>query len=164
MSQEPSAVAPESIFQAAVVSVCRDLLRASGRQYVMLESFGLDIAMFITEGADTVVRLVEVKVYASGRPGGVGFGNQKGQGPQVDLLLSAASDLKPLKRTIAWAYADATRPIGSARYALCEPLVVQSAAMGNVARGKQNNIRVSALQDHLVMWPLFFDRLSSFLQ
>ncbi len=164
MTQEPNAVAHESAFQEAVVTACQDLLRGSGRQYVMLESFGLDIAMFIAEGVDAVVRLIEVKVYAGGRPGGVGFGNQRGGGPQVDLLLSEASDLRPFERTIAWAYADAMRPAGSARYALCGSLAIKSAAMGKVARGKQNNIRISALQDHLVIWPLFIDRLSLFLQ
>src|SRR4051812_35621065 len=83
---EPASVYPEAAFQSAVVSVVEDVLRAENRRFALMERFGLDVAVFL-DASPATVRLLEVKAFNAQRMGGVGFGNGRGIGPQVDLLL-----------------------------------------------------------------------------
>jgi len=92
---------------------------------------------------------LELKVHVGQRHGGVGFGNQKGIGPQIDLLFDEAFSLprspdalKLLDRSVRWILADWLKPIDSPRYALFSCGEAQRAAMNGVAPGKQNNLRV----------------------
>jgi hypothetical protein len=160
---EPAVVYPEGEFQKVVVAVIKDVLTAAGRRFLVLERFGLDIAVFIANPPANVIRLFEVKAFGAQRMGGVGFGNQRGQGAQVDLLLSPDASLPLLDGAIRWVYADATSPIGSARYALFTCANAKAAAMGGVARGKQNNLRTSALRNCLLAWNPLCDEMRNFL-
>jgi len=85
---EPKDVYPEERFQSAIVAVMRDVLNASGQKFVLLEGFGLDIAIFIATPYGSIARFIEVKAFGAQRMGGVGFGNGRGVGIQVDLLLT----------------------------------------------------------------------------
>lgn len=160
---EPRIVSPEEEFQRVVVGLVRSLLGDANRRFLVFEGFGLDIATFIEDPAVTRARSLEVKVFAAGRPGGVGFGNQRGQGPQVDLLLSPDSLLALMDPLVRWVYADATQRPGSARYALFTSTKSKAAAMGGVARDKHNNLRISALRDSLVGWDQLCSQVQEFL-
>src|SRR2546428_182151 len=73
--QEPTVTYPEEHFQSAIVAVLREILKASGHQFILIESFGLDIAVFIATKSSTIVCFIEVKAFGAQRMGGVGFGN-----------------------------------------------------------------------------------------
>jgi len=104
-----------------------------------LMRLGLDLC--ILAPAAGLLRLVEFKAYKGHRAGGIGFGDGRGRGPQVDLLLQPPRILKRLEPTVRWCFTDLTRSLGSPRYALITSVQAKSAAMGGVARGRQNNFR-----------------------
>lgn len=160
---EPESVAPESEFEAAVVEVIRDLLQEASCDYLLVPRFGLDVALFLAGPSGAYARFIEAKVYNAGRAGGVGFGNGRGEGPQVELLLCAEGDQHLLDVAVRWVLADATRPAGSARYMLFDCRQARQATMGGVSRGKQNNLRMSALKDSFVTWPELVEQLRQFL-
>jgi len=159
---EPATVYPEVEFQNALVSLVNALLRAEKRPFALLERFGLDVAVFL-DGSPTTVRLLEVKAFNAQRMGGVGFGNGRGVGPQVDLLLFGESSLCLFDSVVRWAYADATLPPGASRYGLFTCEAAKAAAMGSITRGKQNNLSVSALRPGLVGWKEFCGQVKGFL-
>lgn len=157
---EPAEVYPEAIFQRAVVSLFRDILTDAGQPFALLEGFGLDVAVF----SGNKVRLFEVKAYGGQRQGGVGFGDRHGNGAQVDLLLCDDKNLSLFDTTIRWVYADGTQSPGTARYALFTCTQAKNWAMANtVCRGKQNNLRISALRDGLMSWTELCSRIRGFL-
>ena len=161
---EPLDIYPEAKFQEALVSLIKDFLSAGNRRFALLQRFGLDVAVFCeaSSGA-TVVRFFEVKAFGGQRMGGVGFGNGRGLGPQVDLLLAPDDCLCLFGPTVRWAYADATQNPGTARYALFTCETAKKAAMRDVLRGKQNNLRVSALRPSLLNWADFCSQVKHFL-
>jgi hypothetical protein len=142
---------PEASLQAAFVAQLRSDLTAREVPFVLIESFGLDVAVFATpNGLDRNV-FFELKAFVGQRAGAVGFGNQKGLGPQVDLLYDSVAGshhepdvLRRLDRNIRWLLVDGTRPIGTERYALFTSEQAQVAAMGGVRPGKQNNLRIKS--------------------
>jgi hypothetical protein len=163
MIAEPLWVYPEEVFQRAVVELIRVILKKEQRENAVLQGFGLDIAVFLEAAQSTNVRFIEVKAFGSQRPGAVGFGSKSGGGMQVDLLLCGVP-LSLFDPTVRWAYADATQDSGSSRYALFTSTAASGIAMGKqVARGKQNNLRVSGLRDLLVDWPQFCSQVRQFL-
>jgi hypothetical protein len=163
MILEPSVIAPEAVFEAAVIEVVRDLVRELGCDCVVVPRFGLDVALFLGNEGHTYSRFLEVKVYAAGRPGGVGFGTPAGQGPQVELLLCSEKDLALLDTSVRWILADATRQPGTKRYALFDCRRAKAAAMGEVRKAKQNNLKISAIQDCFVTWNELVSQLREFL-
>lgn len=163
MILEPSVITPESVFEAAVIEVVRDLVRDLGCRCVVIPRFGLDVALFLGSAGHTYSRFLEAKVYAAGRAGGVGFGTPGGQGPQVELLLCSEKDLALLDTSVRWILGDATRQQGSKRYALFDCRRAKAAAMGEVRKGKQNNLRMSAIQDCFVAWTDLVAQLREFL-
>src|SRR5206468_2212304 len=104
--------------------------------------FGLDIGIFVSDENGSYARFIEAKTYAAGRPGGVGFGDGRGEGPQVTILLCPEGDIGVVDETVRWALADTTRQSGQARYAFFDCRTAKAAAMGGVARGKQNNLKI----------------------
>ena len=159
---DPPCVYPEAKFQEAVSSLIKDILAEQGEQFVVLENFGLDIAVFRESPA--TVQLFEVKVFAGQRPGAVGFGNGKGAGAQVDLLLCSDKSLCLFDGVVRWIYADATKNLGANRYALFTCALAKKAAMGGaVTRRKQNNLKISELRAHLVDWEHLRGQVQSFL-
>lgn len=163
MIPEPVVVAPERVFEASILEAVRELTKEVNCNCLVVPKFGLDLAFFFGRGERTYVRFIEAKVYAAGRPGGVGFGSPKGEGPQVELLLCPVDDLGLLDTAVRWVLADATRPPGTARYALFDCRLAKAAAMGEVRKGKQNNLRIAALQHCFVTWPKLLEELHRFL-
>jgi len=104
---EPTIVTPESAFEAAVITAVREILAEAGRDHLLVPRFGLDVAVFIESPDGVKVRLVEVEVFAAQRPGGVGFGNGRGEGPQVELLSCSPSSMLLLAPAVRWILADA---------------------------------------------------------
>jgi hypothetical protein len=163
MISEPVVVAPESTFESAVLDAVRDLVSESGCSCLVVPRFGLDLAFFLGNDDHTYARFLEAKVYAAGRPGGVGFGTPKGEGPQVELLLCPERQLHLIDKTVRWVLADATRTPGTERYAFFDCRRAKAAAMGEVRKGKQNNLRMSALQDCFMTWSQLVEQLRRFL-
>jgi len=160
---EPTVVAPEAVFEAALIEAVRGMLAESGHASLCVPRFGLDLALFIESPGGVRVRLVEVKVYIAQRQGGVGFGNQRGEGPQVELLSCTGASAQLLRSTVRWVLADATLPPGTARYALFDCATAKAAAMGVVERGKQNNLRVRSLQPLYATWADLLSKVREFL-
>ena len=163
MIAEPTAVYPETAFEAAVIEGIREILVEAGRKYLLVRRFGLDVAVFIEASAGVAVRLVEAKAFGAQRQGGVGFGNGHGEGPQVELLCCAEGSMALLAPAVRWILADATLPPGSARYACFDCETAKAAAMGGVRKGKQNNFRVSALRPYYREWSVLLSDLKGFL-
>lgn len=164
MVPEPLAVYPEAEFQKAIVSLVEDILREAALPFVVIPKFGLDVAVFLDAPPVDAVRLFEVKAFGGQRMGGIGFGNGRGIGPQVDLLLCGDSDLRLFDSSIRWVFVDATQPPGTRRYALLTCATAKKAAMGSsVARGKQNNLRISAMSKSLVDWLQLREDVGGFL-
>jgi len=159
---EPNDVYPETVFEKALSSAIRWVL--CDCSFALVPKLGLDLAVFVKQSGKSQVFFVEVKSYRTQRNGGLGFGSGRGVGPQVDLLLSSRDEFAILENHVRWAFADATRPCGSARYALLTCSKARGAAMGSVATGKQNNFRIAALDGEWVMWPVFCEYLRSFLR
>jgi hypothetical protein len=160
---EPIVVYPEAEFGKAVVSLVKTVLEAESRRFALLERFGLDVAVVVEDPSKgNKVRLFEIKAFNRQRMGGVGFGDKRG-GPQVDLLLCDNDTLCLFDSIVRWAYVDATQMHGASRYGLFTCDMAKKAAMGMVARGKQNNLRVAALRPGLVGWVEFVSRVKDFL-
>lgn len=159
--QEPTEVYPEKHFEDALAAVVRAALPE--RTAAIVRRFGLDIAVFIHDPARSRTLFIEAKSFGGQRQGGVGFGNGRGKGPQVEILLSPLDQLAMLDRQVAWAFVDATQSYGTPRYALLTCSEAMGAAMGTIARDKQNNFRISQLEPHLTKWANFCEHLSRFL-
>ncbi len=160
---EPTIVSPEAEFERVVVAVAEEILHANGIAFLTVPKFGVDIAFFIRRSNGTTIKLIEVKCFAGGRPGGVGFGTPQGRGPQVELLRQSASDLELVSSSIRWALVDALLPAGEKRYALFDSIVAKAGAMGEIKTGKQNNFRVAAFRSQMTVWHEFIDSLERFL-
>lgn len=160
LCEEPTIVYPEKEFEMAL----RLAVHSIGESKVpcaIVPGAGFDIAVQVLSSELRTVQ-VEVKSYGGQRRGGIGFGNGKGSGPQVDLLIDAeCASLRD--QDVRWAFADATRQHGSARYALLTCSDARAVAMGGVARSKQNNFSLAALREHWITWHAFWDRLMDFL-
>ena len=146
------------------------MLEGERLTYVILEGYGLDVSVFLTKGERPWFRQLELKAFVGGRAGGVGFGNQQGRGPQVDLLWDAQrnqpripAELTTLDSSIRWILANGLKETGTPRYALFTCAEAQQAAMGGVRPGKQNNLRVSALQERWLSWPELIVQMQGFL-
>ena len=163
MIPEPVVVVPEKIFEAALLEVALGLIKESGCDFLFVPKFGLDLAFFVHRNGRSYARFLEVKVYAAGRPGGVGFGTPKGEGPQVELLRCESEKADMLETFVRWVVADATLPPGGSRYAIFDCRLARAAAMGDVRKGKQNNFRMSTLRSHFVTWPALIENLKQFL-
>ena len=155
---EPTVVYPESEFERSLGPLIERALH--GCRTVVVPKFGLDIAVFLEDVRPHQPLFVEVKSYGGKRQGGVGFGNGRGKGPQVDLLVGDASAL--FDSYIRWAFVDATQPVGADPYAFLTCSDARAAVMGVVARGKQNNFKLAALRPHCVGWQAFSEQFLEF--
>lgn len=104
----------------------------------------------------------ELKAFVGSRQGG-GFGNQKGEGSQVDLLLLGNSQLSLANQFIRWLLVDGTRPKESSRFAIFDNNEAKNAAMGDVRRGKQNNLRVNDLMKSAITWTQLIESIRTFI-
>ena len=160
---------PEDTFQKAVVEELKKFLaekKSNGTlvEYFILEKFGLDIAIFIKwPNNHFTVRFFELKAFVGSRQGGVGFGNQKGEGSQIDLLLLENSQLSLANQFIRWVLVDGTKPKGSSRFAIFDNNEAKNAAMGGVRRDKQNNLRVNDLMRNAITWTQLIKRIRTYI-
>ncbi len=163
MIAEPKVVVPEKVFESIVLEAVCSMAKDADWRCLVMPRFGLDLAFFLEKNGRTCSRFLEAKVYAGARPGGVGFGSPKGEGPQVELLLYPNEDLQIVNDSVRWVLADATRPLGSARYSLFDSQQAKAASMNGVQKGKQNNLRISSLEADFMAWPEFLEKLRQFV-
>jgi hypothetical protein len=157
---EPMVVYPEKEFEMALRMVIH-IASTSGLACAIVPATGFDMAVQVIAPTPRTIH-IEVKSYGGQRQGGVGFGNGKGAGPQVDLLVDEEQAVSR-DDDVRWAFADATRAFGVPRYALLSCSEARGAAMCVVARNKQNNFRLSALKNHWVPWAEFSEKLIAFI-
>ncbi len=157
---------PEQVVHAAFVAQVNELLTAASEVegHFILERFGLDIAVFFRCNNQARIRLFEVKAFVGSRGSGVGFGTQRGEGPQVDLLMQDHARLRVADDLCAWLVADGTQPHGEPRFALVTNTQVKEAAMAGVARGKQNNINMARLRPYCMTWKALSDAVEHLLR
>ena len=109
---------PEEIFRRAVIRVIKNILERKKEknsliEYFILQNFGLDIAVFMKWSDNrSTVRFFELKAFVGSRQGGVGFGDSRGRGPQVDLLLHEDQQLDLANKFIRWLLVIGTKPKG----------------------------------------------------
>ena len=159
---------PHGTFRNAIVEETEEILKQAklGRALVecfVLTEFGLDVAVFVHWPDRLSLRLLELKPYVGSRQGGVGFGNGKGEGCQVDLLLLSNPRLHLADQYIRWILVDGTKPAGAKRFAILDNSRAKSEAMGGVSRGKQNNLRINPLMTDALSWDDLSGQLQSFL-
>lgn len=159
---EPDLSVGEEALQKAITFEVNRILEGSCLPFVLIEHFGLDLALWLGTPPALKSMFLEFKVYLS-QSGRLGFGNGQGKGNQVDLLMLGPSDFSHLEDRIRWIIADGSMQPGSSRYAFIPSEIVKSAAMGGVARGKQNNIRINEVMSRGVTWDQLLDKLSEFL-
>lgn len=172
ISQEPEIMkghSPEATLQLAIKSETSRILdqrKAEGIlvTYFILEYFGLDLAVFM-KWADgrCSFKLLELKAFVGQRQGGVGVGNQRGQGSQIDLLLLNGEQLTVCDEFMRWIFVDGTVQAGKRRFAFFGTRDAKNAVMGKVQRGKQNNLRVSDLRKNVISWNELLEQLEQFL-
>jgi hypothetical protein len=160
---EPYQVYPEQEFEAALSAVLEQVLTSLSVPFVLLPHRRLDIAAFFERDGRTHSVLLEVKAFGGQRQGGVGFGDSRGEGRQVDMLLCEDRLLGLFAQPVRWAFADATMDVGSARYGLFTCEEMKASVMAGVGRGKQNNFSVARLRSGLRSWPLFVSALESWV-
>uniref|UniRef100_UPI0025C3917A hypothetical protein n=1 Tax=Deinococcus sp. TaxID=47478 RepID=UPI0025C3917A len=120
------------------------MLSKSGCKYFCIPKFGVDAAFFIETQGRSHLRLLEFKCYGGARQGGVGFGNSKGFGPQVEILKQDSEKLSLTNPYVRWVLVNSLLPYGSERYAFFDCAVAKASAMGKeIIHGKQNNLRIS---------------------
>ena len=157
---------PEAAFEEAAIAGIRSRLdrrAGAGLRYDIIQRFGLDTIVLILSGERLELRLLEFKAYAGQRMGGVGFGNQRGRGPQVDLLMLPDDLLASLTPYVRWCFADLTRLEDERRYSVITCWEAKRAAMGGVGRGKQNNFRIKDALHEPLAWGEMLDRVEGFL-
>ncbi len=155
---------PEQSLQQALMTEIRSILAQAVSNFILLESFGLDIAVFVEKDGRSFVRMIEVKAFVGNRPGGIGIGNGRGKGSQIDLLIHSSKELKVVDSSIRWVLGVGTLPKGSPRYAIFTSVQAKDAAMGEgVAREKQNNLRVADFENQLITWDELIRMLRKFL-
>jgi len=171
-TQEPnlsdSKLKPEMAFQHALkaeIIAILDKKKAEGKliEYSILEGFGLDLAVFLKWFNCYSSKFFELKAFVGHRQGGVGFGNGKGEGVQVDLLLMDTDKLLFLNQFARWILIDGTKEYGTRRYAIFDNVIAKNAAMGTMQKGKQNNFRVSQLISDAISWTELSKELEIFL-
>jgi len=91
--EEPKEITSEKKFEdymAKVIDCIMSLLKERGLidNYYVFQELGFDIAVFIVRAGLPTVKFLELKVYRGQRRGGVGFGNQRGESPQVDNIIA----------------------------------------------------------------------------
>lgn len=166
MTAEPQ-LKSEETFQAASLAALRERLDgelATAFHYAIIEPFGLDAAVIVRSGTKTGLRLIEFKAFAGQRPSGVGFGNRRGEGPQVDLLALPDALLAVVDPWVRWCFADLSQPRGEARYSVITSVEARTCAMGGVRPGKQNNFSIRQALARPLTWDAFLDELHRFVR
>ncbi len=164
--EEPKEISSEKEFEdymAKVVGCIMSLLKEQGLvdNYYVFRELGFDIAVFIVRAGLPTVKFLELKVYRGQRRGGVGFGNQRGEGPQVDVLLHDEY-LIFFNKFLRWIILDLTI-LGNKRYMFIDNIIAKESAMGGVERGKQNNFNMSKLRKYAITWQELIRRVQEFM-
>jgi len=93
---------PEAALHGAVVTEVHYVLSKAGAKFIIIEKFGFDIGIFIQHDGKEYARFIEIKAFVGSRAGGVGFGNSRGEGSQVDILIQPVDELTLLNASVLW--------------------------------------------------------------
>ena len=160
LPQEPVYLSSEKEFQKHLVDAIHIILKQREIDYCLLENFGLDVCIFLNQKDYQVVRFLEMKFYSGQRPDGVGFGNSRGEGPQVDLLIN--SDMRRFNSSIRWSLAVKEGDHTKYAFFTCED--AKNSAMEGVKRGKQNNLKISKIIKEDISWENLLKEVTKFIK
>ena len=165
--EEPESFNNEREFEEFMTKVIDDVLSDLKKQgvvsnYYIFRELGFDIAVFLDKGGSPKVKFFELKLYKGQRAGGVGFGNQRGEGPQVEVLLNDKETLAFFNKFLRWIVCDALA-MGERRYVFIDNIIAKECAMGEVRRGKQNNFNINKLRKHAITWGELIQKIREFL-
>jgi hypothetical protein len=161
---------PEAELQKAVANAIIATAQERDIPFVLVKGSALDLVVLSANKEAPRVRMLELKAFVGARRDGVGFGDQKGQGAQVDLLWDSlrnrprsSEELELVDTFVRWVLGYGLKTMGTARYAFFTCSDAQSAAMGGVGPRKQNNLKVSAFEGALITWSELIDRVTDFV-
>jgi len=150
----------EEALQEAMVREVGATLAGIRPEPVVLQGFGLDIAVFMERGGLTTVRFLELKAYSGQRPRSVQV--CKGERYQQRLIACTPQQLAMQDRLIRWIVWDTTRQDGEARYAFVTSADIRHAWRGTVRGDKEHNINIDKLTGW-IDWPTLLVELRAFL-
>ena len=164
--EEPREISSEKEFEDYMANVIDCIMSLHKEQwlidnYYVFRELGFDIAVFIVRASLPTVKFLELKVYHGQRRGGVGFGNQQGEGPQVDVLLHDEY-LTFFNKFLRWIILDLTLP-DNRRYMFIDNIIAKESTMGKVERDKQNNFNINKLRTHAITWQELIRRVLEFM-
>jgi len=165
--EEPESFNNEREFEEFIAKVIDNILFDLKEQgvvsnYYIFRELGFDIAVFLDKGGSPKVKFFELKLYKEQRAGGVGFGNQKGEGPQAEVLLNDKKTLAFFNKFLRWIVYDALA-MGERPYIFIDNITAKECAMGEVRRGKQNNFNINKLRKHAITWDELIQKIREFL-
>ncbi len=164
--EEPRTFNNETEFEDFIAGVLNTTLSGLVKQglisnYYIFRQLGFDIAVFLDVKGEPKVKFLELKLYKGQRAGGVGFGTQKGEGPQVEVLMNDEK-LKFFNKFLRWLIYDALAS-SNRRYIFIDNPTAKRCAMGEVRKGKQNNFNINRLRDYAITWNELLRKLQEFL-
>jgi hypothetical protein len=151
---------PEVTLQNAIVRHLQSVLRGSPHASFLLKNFGLDIAIFIKQNAICYQKFFELKAYVGHRNNAINVGTG---GRQIDILLLPDNRLILLDASVRWILANAEKRRGEKRYAIFDCTKAKQAIIGDVARGRHNNLRVSDFNQSLITWKQLCIQIEQFV-
>jgi hypothetical protein len=157
----------EKELEKAIASAIQIGLDTDGIRSVVLQGFGLDLAVFTEKASTPRVCLFEIKAPADYH-GRCGFGNGCGEGNQIRLLFDEATQAPRSQSQIGvfdsvrWVLGNCSQPIGARRFLFFTCKQAQDAASNGVKPGKQNNLRLSAFEGLWITWHELIDRIRTF--
>jgi hypothetical protein len=158
----------EKELEKAIASAIEIGLDTDGIRFVVLQSFGLDLAVFTEKASTPRVCFFEIKAPAD-HHGRCGFGGRRGEGNQIRLLFDEAtqaprtqSQIGVFDSTVRWVLGNRSQPIGARRFLFFTCKQARTAASGGVRPGKQNNLRLSVFEGLWITWHELIDRIRAF--
>lgn len=158
----------EKELENAIASALRIALDTDGLPFVVLQGFGLDLAVFRKRADLSRMCFFEVKAFSE-HHNRCGFGNQRGEGNQIRLLFDEVAQLPrdpfqlgAFDSTVRWVVGNRSQSIGSRRYLIFTCAQAQDAAMGGVRAGKQNNLRLSEFKNCWITWQQLLEVVINF--
>ncbi len=153
----------EEVLRRAVIAEIHTMLTQAHIRYILLESFGLDVAVFAQCDDNSYARFIEVKAFIGGRPGGLRAGSHRDASSQVNRLLRDPVNLPIIDSFVRWILGVGTEPIGAPRYAFFTSVQARGAVIVSMERDNEDNLRVSTFQNNLVTWEELLAQLKEFL-
>ena len=160
---EKEKIKTEKDFQEFIKKRIENILKRDNFEFIIIENFGLDLAIFIQKNSKVLVKFLELKVYKS-TSGRIGFGNQRGQGIQVEILKLDRNKLRLLEPYVRWLFIDLEEFKDSLkRFAIIDSVIAKECVYEEVREGKQNNFNINKIKNYATGWYNFLEKIVDFM-